>query len=371
MNPETPAAGLAAGAAADAGCLAGIRILDLSVWRPGPYATQLLAELGADIVKVEPPGGDPMRVYAGLFDTLNVNKRSIVLDLKGDEGRSRLLDLTADADVFIEGFRPGVAARLGVGYDDVRAVSPSIVYCSVSGMGQRGPLTLVPGHDINYQAWAGVLAPDGGPPVVPAVPVADLAGGMAAAFAVCAAVIRRLRTGEGERIDVAMSDVLATWTGAARAQAQGVDSAAHGVPGYGTFEAGDGRHVALGVLTEDHFWRPLCDVLGLTDCRDLSFGQRMARVVELQGLLADAIAGRPRDDLVTELLAADVPAAPVLDRSEMLATAHFRQRSVVVADPRSGPAIGYPIRFEQHPAARTAPAATLDQHQGCGFLPRT
>ena len=125
-----------------------------------------------------------MRVYAGLFETLNVNKRSVVLDLKDPEGKRRALELAADADVVIEGFRPGVAARLGVGYDDVREVNASVVYCSVSGMGQRGPLTLVPGHDLNYQAWAGVLVPDGGPPVVAAVPLADLAGGMAAAFAV-------------------------------------------------------------------------------------------------------------------------------------------------------------------------------------------
>ena len=194
-------------------------------------------------------------------------------------------------------------------------MNPSVVYCSVSGMGQRGPLTLVPGHDVNYQAWAGVLAPDGGPPVVPAVPLADLAGGMAAAFAVCAAVVRQLRTGEGEHIDVAMADVLATWTGAARAQAKNVDPETRGVPGYGTFETSDGLHIALGVLTEDHFWRSLCDVLGLTDCRDLGFGQRMTSLVELQSLIAGAIARRSRDELVADLIASDVPAAPVQDRS--------------------------------------------------------
>src|SRR5205807_10281832 len=150
---------------------------------------------------------------------------------------------------------------------------------SISGMGQEGPLALSPGHDLNYQAWAGVLAPDGGPPVVPAVPVADLAGGMAAAFAVCAAVVRRLRTGEGERIDVAMADVLATWTGAATPQAEGTDGGARGVPGYGTFQTADGGYIALGVLTEDHFWRPLCDILGLDDeVAGLGFVGRMRRV---------------------------------------------------------------------------------------------
>jgi crotonobetainyl-CoA:carnitine CoA-transferase CaiB-like acyl-CoA transferase len=201
--------------AGDTNLLSGLRVLDLSVWRPGPYATQLLAEIGADVLKVEPPGGDPMRSYPELFASLNANKRSIVLDLKRDDDLGRALELAADADVLVEGFRPGVADRLGVGYSGVRAVAPSIVYCSVSGMGQTGPFRLVPGHDLNYQAWAGALTPEGGAPEVSKLPIADLAGGMAAAFAVCAAVVRRQRTGEGEYIDTAMTDVLATWTGAA------------------------------------------------------------------------------------------------------------------------------------------------------------
>src|SRR5437762_10471085 len=163
------------------GLLAGLRVLDLTIWRPGPYGTQLLAEIGADVLKVEPPGGDPMRAYPGLFAGLSANKRSIVLNLKDAADRAHALDLGATADVVIEGFRPGVAARLGVGYDDVRAVNPAIIYCSLSGLGQEGPLASVPGHDLNYQAWAGALAPEGGPPVVAPLPIADLAGGMAAA----------------------------------------------------------------------------------------------------------------------------------------------------------------------------------------------
>src|SRR4051794_16236374 len=137
------------------GLLSGLRVLDLSVWRPGPYATQLLAEIGADVVKVEPPAGDPMRSYPELFASLSANKRSIVLDLKSDGDRARVLELATAADVVIEGFRPGVSARLGVAYADVSRVNASVVYCSVSGMGQSGPLYLAPGHDANYQAWAG------------------------------------------------------------------------------------------------------------------------------------------------------------------------------------------------------------------------
>jgi crotonobetainyl-CoA:carnitine CoA-transferase CaiB-like acyl-CoA transferase len=238
-------------------------------------------------------------------------------------------------------------------------------------MGQTGPLSLAPGHDVNYQAWAGALAPEGGAPVVPALPVADLAGGMAAAFAMCAAAVRRLRTGEGERIDVAMTDVLATWTGAIRPQAAGVDQSAPGVPGYGTFEAGDGRSLVLGVLTEDHFWRSLCDVLELVQQRDLGFTERMKQVTELQGLIAEAIGDRGRDELVADLIAADVPAAPVLDRQGMLRSDHLRERGVVTADPWNEVATGYPVRFELHPSTRHTAAPAPDQHQGEGFLPRS
>jgi CoA:oxalate CoA-transferase len=353
------------------GLLDGIRVLDFTIWRPGPYATQLLAELGAEVLKVEPPGGDPMRVYSGLFASLSADKRSIVLDLKNEDGRSRALELAADADVVIEGYRPGVADRLGIGYDAVRAVNPSVIYCSVSGLGQDGPLSQASGHDINYLAWSGALSPAGGPPREPAVPVADLSGGMAAAFAICAAVVKQLKSGEGERIDVAMADVLATWTGAVAPQAEGTDENARGVPGYGTFATADGGFVVLGVLTEDHFWRPLCDVLGLADdLAALGFVDRMARLSELQAQITDAISNVPRDDLVGALLAAGVPVAPVLDRSEMVGLRHFVDRRAVTTEDWADPATGFPVRFVHHPATRKEPPPAVDQHRGEGFRPR-
>jgi crotonobetainyl-CoA:carnitine CoA-transferase CaiB-like acyl-CoA transferase len=354
------------------GLLDGLRVLDFTIWRPGPYATQLLAELGAEVLKVEPPGGDPMRVYAGLFDSLSADKRSVVLDLKDERDRGRALELAADADVVVEGYRPGVADRLGIGYDAIRAVNPSVIYCSVSGLGQDGPLAQASGHDINYLAWSGALAPEGGPPREPAVPVADLSGGMAAAFAICAAVVRRLKTGEGERIDVAMADVLATWTGAVAPQAEGTDEGARGVPGYGTFGTADGGYVVLGVLTEDHFWRPLCEVLELPDdIAALGFVDRMARVAALQAQISDAIGKRSRDDLVGELLAAGVPVAPVLDRSGMVGLRHFVDRRAVTTEDWADPATGFPVRFVNHPATRKEPPPAVDEHRGQGFRPRS
>jgi crotonobetainyl-CoA:carnitine CoA-transferase CaiB-like acyl-CoA transferase len=353
------------------GLLNGVRVLDFTIWRPGPYATQLLAELGAEVLKVEPPGGDPMRVYAGLFAGLSADKRSVVLDLKDDGDRARALELAAEADVVVEGYRPGVADRLGIGYDAVRAVNPSVIYCSVSGLGQDGPLSQASGHDINYLAWSGALSPEGGRPREPAVPVADLSGGMAAAFAICAAAVRKLKTGEGERIDVAMADVLATWTGAVRPEAEGVDHASQSPPGYGTFETADSSYVVLGVLTEDHFWRPLCAVLGLADdVAALSFVDRMARGEELQAQIVDAISERGRDELVGRLLSVGVPVAPVLDRSKMTGLRHFIERRAVTTEDWADPATGFPVRLVNHPATRKQPPPELDEHRGEGFRPR-
>jgi crotonobetainyl-CoA:carnitine CoA-transferase CaiB-like acyl-CoA transferase len=357
------------------GLLDGVRVLDLSIWRPGPYATQLLAEAGADVLKVEPPGGDPMRQYPGLFARLHVNKRSVVLDLKSDAGRNRVLELAADADVAVEGFRPGVVDRLGVGYEALRGVNPRIIYCSVSGMGQFGPLSAVPGHDVNYQAWAGMLAPTGGAPVEQSVPLADLAGGLTAAFAISAALVRRLSAGEGERIDVSMSDVLATWTGVTSpdggtpdtAETSSVRNAGQAVPGYGTFETADHRFVSLGVVSEDHFWSSLCDALKLEDLRGIGFTDRVSRGKELQSVVAEAIAGREFDELVPALLEGGVPAAPVLKRAEMAELPHFRERAAVLP----GPMVGHPVHFGVHPARHITPAPELDQHAGEGFPPRS
>ena len=139
------------------GLLDGMRVFDAGIWRPVPHATQLLCDLGADVVKLEPPGGDPMRTFPDIFRDVASHKGSVVLDLRDDAGRARALELAAQADVFCEGWRPGVAERLGVGYEQVKAVNPSIIYCSVSGYGQTGQLSSVPGHDVNYQALAGAI----------------------------------------------------------------------------------------------------------------------------------------------------------------------------------------------------------------------
>jgi alpha-methylacyl-CoA racemase len=342
------------------GLLHGVRVLDLSIWRPGPYGTQLLVELGADVVKVEPPGGDPMRVFPTLFAVLNAGKRSAAIDLKAPAEREAVLAMARDADVVVEGFRPGVVRGLGVDDEGVRRVNPSIVYCSISGYGQDGALADVPGHDVNYQSWAGTLEPrsQDDEPVVPRPPIADLAGGAYAALAVCAALVRRSTTGEGESIDVSMTDVLASWTGAVPPLTLPDGQEVGGqVAGYGTFRTADGGWLALGVISENHFWTGLTRTLGMEDAASLSFPERLAVGTQLTARLADSIAERERDELVRELAAAGVPASPVLSQDEMLRADHFRDRGTVVDGPEGAPFMQHPLRYRDHPAraAREVP----------------
>jgi crotonobetainyl-CoA:carnitine CoA-transferase CaiB-like acyl-CoA transferase len=352
------------------GLLEGVRVLDLSIWRPGPYCTQLLAEMGADVVKVEPPGGDPMRVFAALFADLNVGKRSAAVDLKADEGRAAVLGLAAAADVVVEGFRPGVAARLGIGPDEVRAVNPGAVYCSISGYGQDGPLAQVPGHDVNYQSWAGVLEPGSGraEPVLPRPPIADLAGGAYAALAICAALVRRGRTGEGEVVDVAMTDVLASWTGAVAPLTLPDGRVLGGrVAGYGIYATADGGWVSLGVLSEDHLWAALATAVGLDDVAALTFVERTERCEELEARLVEALRARPRDELVAALEPVGVPVAPVLSGPEVLEADTFRARGLVTDGRDGGPAMRHPLRYRDHPAELLADVPPLVE--GADALP--
>lgn len=348
---------------APGGLLEGIRVLDFGIWRPVPYATQLLADLGADVLKVEPPGGDPMRGFVGLYATISAHKRSVVLDLKSRGGLARALELAAGADVVTEGFRPGVADRLGIGPEQIRALNPDVVYLSLSGFGQDGPMRLAPGHDLGYQALAGTLAPEGGAPSPPTIPWADVAGGLVAAFAVCAALVRRLGHGDGEVIDVAMTDILATWTGAASGDHTAVPGKRlRGLPGYGVFRCADGW-IALSGITEAHLWAATCDGLGLDDLRELTLLDQVERADELRARIADVCVALTRADALERLGAAGAPAAPVHDRAAMLSDPHLRRRGIVIDGPDGAPALGHPVRYADHPARDPAPPAPLDAHR--------
>ncbi len=346
------------------GLLDGMRVLDAGIWRPVPHATQMLADLGAQVLKIEPPGGDPMRTFPQLFRDIAGHKRSIELDLRSADGNARALELVADADVFCEGWRPGVAARLGLGYDDVRAINPSIIYCSVSGYGQTGPNVARPGHDVNYQALAGALAPrDGEEPAIPRLPVADLAAGTMAAFCICAAWAKRIQTGEGERIDVAMADVVASWSGPNAGNVlRGRTQPTRGSAGYGVFACADGGWITLAVISEDHFWRAVCDGLELGDnLRALRHLERLDRFEECQGAISAACRRLTRDEALERLTQAGAPVAPVLVPAEMAALEQFRERQVVVDAGDGTMRLGFAARLQHHAPLDPGPVPDVDR----------
>ncbi|WP_329519369.1 CaiB/BaiF CoA transferase family protein [Spirillospora sp. NBC_01491] len=355
--------------------LDGLRVLDLTMWRPGPYATQLLAQLGADVIKVEPPGGEPMRAFRSHFDLLNQRKRSIELNLKDDAGRDRCLELARTAEVFVEGFRPGVADRLGVGHEALRAANPALVYCSLSGYGAEGPLAHVPGHDVNYRAYASALPQDAVSPG-DELPVADMAAATMAAFAITAACLKARATGTGDRIDLGMADVLANWAGTVPATSgptttgpagtgpptTGAARAGGPVPGYGIYPTRDGHKITLGVVSEERLWAATCGALGLPEHAGVPFAARLGRVAELDADVAAAVARLTRDEAVERLTAAGAPVAPLLTRAELMDHDHFRERGVI-----GDGTVGSPVRTLAHPPLPPGPVAELDGHRGQGW----
>ncbi len=255
--------------------LEGLLVLDFSTLLPGPLATLMLAEAGAEVVKVERPGGEDMRRFpprigseSAPYAVLNAGKKSIVADLKTEEGRRSLEPLLARADVVVEQFRPGVMERLGLGYEAVRRINPRIVYCSITGYGQEGPRAGEAGHDLNYQAVTGLLSLS---PTMPAALVADIAGGaMPTVMNILLALRRRDLTGEGCRLDVAMADTMFTfaWFGLAEGHARsrmpgaGDNMLTGGSPRYGLYPTADGQVLAVGAL-EQKFWDAFCEGIGL------------------------------------------------------------------------------------------------------------
>ena len=345
-----------------------LRVLDLSMWQPGHYATQLLADLGAEGIKVEPPGGDRERAVLDRHINFNGRKGSVVLNLKEARDHARMMELVADADVVVEGYRPGVAARLGVGFEQLQSVNPAIVLCSISGFGQSGPLTAETGHEHNYQAYAGAMTMiPGYAPVAPALLVGDQGSGMTAAFAILAAVLCARRTGVGEHVDVSMTDVLASWVapaGAVDARRPGLQAAdsTGGAPGMGTFLTKDGQWVVLGVYSEDHFWDVLCRGLDLPEHVGLTMAERGRQAHDLRAHLAEAIAGRDCEVLLEQLRSSAVPIAPVLTRKQMLEHPHFRERGTLTTGPDGYLTLGHPIRYRVHPALPPGLAPELGEN---------
>jgi crotonobetainyl-CoA:carnitine CoA-transferase CaiB-like acyl-CoA transferase len=356
--------------------LCGLTVVDFSTLLPGPLATLMLAEAGADVIKVERPGGEDMRRYPPFFSggsapfaLLNRGKRSVFIDLKSDAGRDYALSLIADADILVEQFRPGVMDRLGLGFDIVSAANPRLIYCAITGYGHSGPRAQEAGHDINYAGQTGLLAlswGSGDNPVLPPAQVADIGGGtFPAVINVLLALLRRERTGEGAFLDIAMSDAMFTFS--LFAQAAGTSTGqfpgngegllAGGSPRYGLYPAKCGTPICVGAL-EDHFWERLCKVLDIAgNARDDRQDQQKSREA-----VAAAIASRTAADWQPILAAADCCASVLTPLAEAMRDSHFKERGLF--DHTVGDEDGYlqaaavPIdrQFRAAPGTRPAPA---------------
>jgi CoA:oxalate CoA-transferase len=331
--------------------LSGVRVLDLTTFLSGPFATEILGDLGADIIKLESPEGDPSRAIPPYFvggDSAyylahNRNKRSIAVDLKTAPGLRVALDLVAASDVVIENFRPGVAARLGLDARALRAARPPLIWASISGFGQQGPWRDRPAYDIVVQALSGVMSLTGhpeGPPARLGIPAGDLVAGMYTAIATLAALYSREQTGTGATIDVSMLDGQLSMLSyqAVYAMVSGITPGPQGsrhdsIPTYRTFAAGDKRDVVVAANTE-RMWRGLCEVLGVAhlvaDLRFRDGPSRLANETELAPLLEEAFKNRPAAEWADLLAAAGVPVAMVKNVPEALADARGSGRDMVV-----------------------------------------
>ena len=331
--------------------LSDITVLDFSTLLPGPMATLLLADAGARVIKIERPGsGDEMRGYAPQvgpdsvnFQMLNRGKRSLALDLKAPGAKDRLRPLIETADVIIEQFRPGVMARLGLGYDDVRALNPDIIYCSITGWGQTGPKAREAGHDLNYMAETGVLGLSvgaDGAPILPPVLAADIAGGAyPATVNILLALLRREKTGEGAWLDVAMGDNLFPFLYWALGNAYALDrwpvaggeTVTGGTPRYAIYRTRDGRHLAAAPL-EQKFWESFTRIIGLPD----TLADDTRDPAATRAAVAERIAAQDAAHWRAAFAHQDVCCAIVLTLKEALADPHWAARGVFSRPLRMG-----------------------------------
>ena len=385
------------------GALEGVRILDLTRLLPGGFCTLLLADMGADVLKVEDTGtGDYIRwmppyygdeeqqregTASAYFLALNRNKRSLRLNLKDERGRDVLLRLVEDYDVVVESFRPGVMDRLGVGYEALRARNRRVIYCPISGYGQDGPLTARSGHDTNYLALNGLLGLTGrrgGPPIQSAGQIADLGGGgLMAAVGILAALHERERSGEGQVVDISMTDGALSWLAmvAARYFAEqkvprrGEPELAGGIACYFPYETKDEKWVSLGAL-EPKFWQHWCNGAGRPDLIEKQFEHPDS---EAGAEIAAVFRERTRDEWTAFAGEHDCCLEPILDLDEVLDSELVRARGMVVEldQPGIGPMkqVGAPIKLSRTPPDTTGAAPALgadtdDVLRGIGVDPQ-
>ncbi len=324
----------------------GVRVLDLSAFLPGPLAALLLADMGAEVLKIEPPAGDTMtqvgpRDAAGrpvFYDAVNAGKTVRRMNLKDPGARHALLDLVADYDVLIEGFRPGVMQRLGLGHEVLRAINPGLIYCSLSGYGAAGPLAQAAGHDANYLATAGVLHRNGGDdgPMFYDPPLADVSGSLFGVIAILGALRARAADGLGCVIDIGLADTpmplqlfqIAEYGATGSVAQRRTTYLNGGAAYYQVYATADGRHLALGAI-EPKFWAAFCRAAGRPDWIERQ-GEKLPQVALIDDVAA-CLATLTLADCIARFTAADCCATPVLDIAEAVASPHHRGRGLVRA----------------------------------------
>ena len=368
--------------------LEGIRVLDLTQVMAGPFCTMILGDLGADIIKIEPPGrGDMSRKGMGFFlsgdDTaaflaINRNKRSVTVDLKSDEGKQILVELVKEADVLVENFRPGVTARLGIGYANMRTVNPRIIFASISGFGQTGPYAERAGFDLIAQGMSGIMSVTGGPdslPVKCGIPISDLGAGLFCALGILSAYITRERTGEGQEIETSLFDAalaLSVWETAelwaTGRVPQPLGSAHRLLAPYQAVRTKDG-HITIAANTQG-LWSRLCETIERPDLiEDERFVTNEARMENRQVLVAEiegATKTKATDEWVQLFDAVGFPAGPIYDYEQVFQDSHTIERRMLeeYAHPIEGTVktLGIPVKFSKTPGAVRRHAPLLGEH---------
>ncbi|WP_337997269.1 CaiB/BaiF CoA-transferase family protein [Oleispirillum naphthae] len=368
--------------------LAGLKVVDLTTFLSGPYATQIFADLGASVIKVEQPaGGDPTRILpphfvhgdSAYFHSINRNKRSVAVDLKHPEGRGILLDLVAQCDVLIENFRPGVMDRLHLGWDALRAANPLLIHCSLTGFGIDGPYRDYPAYDMVVQALSGGMSMTGernGPAVRAGVPIGDLAAGMFSVIGILAALRERESNGCGRQVDVSMLDCQVSMLSyqaeytLVSGKAPGRQGSAHdSIPTYRSFQCGDGKAIVV-TANNEKMWAGLCRTIGcpelVEDPRFLTNADRFRNREELGVLLEARFLEQSSQDIAPKLMAAGVPAAPINSVLEALADPQVVHRGMVVdavaEDGKSLKMVGNPVRFDHRDVSTYHYPPALGEH---------
>jgi crotonobetainyl-CoA:carnitine CoA-transferase CaiB-like acyl-CoA transferase len=358
--------------------LEGLKIVSMAEQFPGPFATMLMADMGADVIMVERPGaGDPSRFLPPFFETLNRGKRSVALDVKTPADKANLLNLIGDADIFLEGFRPGKLAKIGLGYDDLAKINPRLIYASISGYGQDGPYRDRPGHDISYQGVGGALYERLGDTEAGApsnILLGDVSSALFATIGVLAALEARHHSGKGCYIDVAMSDTVTSFMTAQLGMALNGGEKLPGPsaePGYDLFRTSDGKGITISVAHEDDYWLRLCMAVGLPEFAKLPRRDRVGRRDEINGAIREAVAKQPFEHWDRVFTASDQMFGPAHDRADVASDPHAIARKLIETfvhpDGRKQIVLRQPLKFHGYENAAITPSPKVGEHNDALF----